>query len=292
MNTCDNWDEKYRNDPRSNEDLFALVLAKDPDADDDEYWHPMGSLQHRLPEVLERVSELLRSGNEKAREAAGTIWGQSRRATKWDVKQCVAILSDAVSRELAAPPLAAMLHALGQLHDERIVPIVTAFSHHSNSDARYALTHALAGHDNPDAIHTLIELSADSDEDVRNWATFNLGSQIDTDTSAIRDALAARLNESDDEIRGEAIVGLARRGDARCIGSLMNIFDRPKADELRDWVLVLETVNAVAESVANSPEAVWLPILLRAKQLGIGDQTGIQAAIAKCDPNGTIGQLN
>ena len=81
--------------------------------------------------------------------------------------------------------------------------------------------HGLSTHENESAIHTLIELSADEDEDVRNWATFGIGSLIVNDTEEIREALFQRLNESNSEIRGEALVGLASRGDARVVEYLL-----------------------------------------------------------------------
>jgi len=58
------------------------------------------------------------------------------------------------------------------------------------------------------------------DTDTRNWATFALGSLSEEDSPAIRDALAARLSDADDEVRGEAMLGLARRVDERVVQPL------------------------------------------------------------------------
>jgi HEAT repeat protein len=55
-------------------------------------------------------------------------------------------------------------------------------------------------------------LTQDTAPEVRDWATFALGTQIDLDTSEIRDALAARLNDPDEVTRAEAATGLSRRG--------------------------------------------------------------------------------
>jgi HEAT repeat protein len=63
----------------------------------------------------------------------------------------------------------------------------------------------------------LIELTRDVDDSVRDWATFALGTQCDADGPEIRKALADRLCDSDNEVRGEAMVGLARRADTTVI---------------------------------------------------------------------------
>jgi HEAT repeat protein len=72
------------------------------------------------------------------------------------------------------------------------------------------------------AIKALIELSRDKDSDVRDWATFGIGTMIDTDTHEIREALLARVTDPDDDTRGEALVGLARRKDERVLEPLIN----------------------------------------------------------------------
>ena len=53
----------------------------------------------------------------------------------------------------------------------------------------------MLGHDSPAAVESLILLSADPDEDIRNWATFGLGSQAEgVDTPELREALVRRLD--------------------------------------------------------------------------------------------------
>ena len=61
----------------------------------------------------------------------------------------------------------------------------------------------------------LIALSADPEAAVRDWATFALGTLAEQDSPALRDALAARLDDPDEDTRLEAIHGLALRGDDR-----------------------------------------------------------------------------
>jgi hypothetical protein len=230
------------------------------------------------------VADLLRCEDQKSREAAGNILGQNRCSAKWDAKLCAGLLAAASSCETASKPLAAMLHALGHLHDENSIPAIVGFRRHEDAEVRLAATHALNQFDNPEAIQALIELSVDSNYDVRNWATFNLGSMIDTDTPAIRDALAARLHETECEALGEAIVGLARRGDVRLLPPLMDLFDTLDRDDLRSWIIMMEVMDELAERTVAKSEQVWLPALRRAEQIGFGDREELRKALLAYPP--------
>jgi hypothetical protein len=112
-------------------------------------------------------------------------------------------------------------YALGHRNDARAIPFVLPLIHHTNPNVRLAAAAGLAGHEDPAAIAGLIVLAGDTDRDVRNWSAFYLGSIIDTDTPDIREALAPLLNEEDGEIRGEALMGLARRRDPRALPALI-----------------------------------------------------------------------
>jgi HEAT repeat protein len=87
---------------------------------------------------------------------------------------------------------------------------------------RRGVVHGLMGHDDDRAVAALIDLSADSDGDVRDWATFSLGVQIDRDTADVREALAARLQDSYGDTRAEAVRGLARRRDERALEAVLS----------------------------------------------------------------------
>ncbi len=76
------------------------------------------------------------------------------------------------------------------------------------------------GHEAPLTIESLMILSQDTEALVRDWTTFALGTQIDLDTEQIRIALVNRLDDPDDDTRGEALVGLATRKDERVIAAL------------------------------------------------------------------------
>ena len=132
------------------------------------------------------------------------------------------------------------------------------------------------------AIYGLIGLSADQDQDVRDWATFGIGSMIETDIPEIREALVARLTETDSEIRGEALVGLARRGDLRIVAPLLQELASISPGVLRKWVVIGEAADSITRIAQEGGDKNWLPILEKLKELGIGDALAIEVAIERC----------
>jgi hypothetical protein len=279
MENDGNQSAKYLNDVRSTDELIELALSKDADRDDDDYWQPIAVLQHRLSTILERIQILAKNNNEKCRDAAATILGQSRVRNKFSPEICAEILLPMLKTERSDEVLSSIIFALGHLHTPSAITPLVKLRSHSNPSIRYAVVSSLCGHGETAAVDTLIELSADIDRDVRNWATFGLGSQIDVDTSSIREALHKRLVESDDEIRGEALVGLARRGDFRAAEALLAECDHNDSSELRDWLLFQE---AVEEIVSHADTGKWLPALNKMAELKIGEADEIKAAIERC----------
>jgi len=110
--------------------------------------------------------------------------------------------------------------ALGHLRDPRAVSALLPIKSHPDPTVRFGVVLGLSPHSTPSAIEGLIQLSMDPDDDVRDWATFGLGSMTDVDTPAVRQALVARLEDGNDEIRGEALTGLAQRRDQRVLEPL------------------------------------------------------------------------
>jgi HEAT repeat protein len=94
--------------------------------------------------------------------------------------------------------VAATIHALAH-HRRAIVGDLHELAHHGSRDIREAVAHALTGQDEADVIALLIEFTTDADDDVRDWATFAIGSQTDADGPDIRQALFDRLADADEE---------------------------------------------------------------------------------------------
>jgi hypothetical protein len=282
MSDCDDRAEKYRNDLRSTDELIRLVLTKDADADNDEYWHPVWTLQHRLPQIIEPVSELIKSGDAKSRETGATILGQNGVKEKLLISQCADLLLGLIRQESDNDVLSSIAHAMGHLHDPRCIEALLLLKQHPNADVRYAVVHGLSSYEDMRAIKALITLTADQDGDVRNWATFGIGSMIETDIPEIREALLARLTETDHEIRGEALVGLAQRGDIRIVDPLLQELKSDSPDALRKWELIGTAADSIIRFAKAGGNQKWLPVLEKMKVLGIGDALAIQAAIERC----------
>lgn len=195
------------NDRSTREILDQARLAEDEDT----YWRLIGELHERGgADEFQAASRLCRSNAAVDREIGADILGQlgwaKRHFQKESVAQLIALLADQVDDVVASAA-----YALGHRNAAAAIPQLLALTKHPNPRVRHAVTFGLSALEAAEAIEGLIRLSHDVDEDVRNWATFALGSQIEADSPAIRQALENRLGEENNEIAGEALLGLARR---------------------------------------------------------------------------------
>lgn len=192
----------------------AVALASEGDEDGDEHWAAVTSLRQR-PErsVFERAAEWCGSTNAGLRELGADVLAQLG-APKCPFATDSTPLLVGLLHDTDDDVVISALFALSHLRAGP-TPEIAMFAGHASNSVREAAAYALGGRDEPTALAALQLLTSDTDTDVRNWATFGLGSLCESDSTEIRDALAARLADDDFEIRGEAIVGLARRHDAR-----------------------------------------------------------------------------
>ena len=213
--------------------VAALIeSALEGEEDDERAWEAIRALHHLGDaSVFEAASALVGSQSAKERGRGVDILGQfgGPLASEAVRARCATVVLAALATEQSPEVLHAIGVALGHLRDARAVEALTPLRAHKEAKVRLGVVLGLTPHA---ALDALIALSADPDDEVRNWATFGLGSQATSDTPALRDALVARLEDAHAEVRGEALVGLAERKDPRVLEALRRELQGPNVSGL------------------------------------------------------------
>jgi HEAT repeat protein len=172
-------------------------------------------------EVLDAALTLCQSLDPKWRSLAATILGELGWPDRTFPEECC----DALLRLLHdrdEDVVIAAIHALGVLGNHRCDPELLRFETHPEPEIRKAVAGALLSTTLPEAVPVLLRLMDDPDIEVRDWATTTVAEAAGFDTPEIRDALLERATSGDDALtRGEALLGLARRGDRRAAPRLI-----------------------------------------------------------------------
>lgn len=176
-------------------------------------------------------------------------------------------------RETDTGVLGALVRALECAHDPRAIPVLVTLAAHRDAEVRRQVAASFAGvlahrPDGPD-VRALIGLTRDPDSQVRDWATFTLGFQADTDSAAIRNALGERTRDADTGVREEAVRGLARRHEPGILPLLLPLLEDPDG---------VHTLTFRAAAVLGLPEL--MPVLAEFD----AEDPGVAAAVEACDP--------
>ncbi|QSQ17900.1 HEAT repeat domain-containing protein [Myxococcus landrumensis] len=240
----------------STEELIQMAL--EGDEDDERAWDAIRTLHRRgTREVLDAALQLLGASSAKERGRGADILGQLGTGSRVFRAERGEALMDLLRREREPRVLLSAGVALGQMVEPRALAELIGLASHPAAEARYGAAHGLAVLDAPDAVEALIQLSSDEDRDVRDWATFGLGTLREAiDTPRLRDALAARLGDEDSEIVGEALVGLATRQDPRAVEAVRAAL---RGDTVRVYAL---------EAAAALGDPSFHPLLLAIRDAG------------------------
>jgi len=183
------------------------------------------------PEVLEAARALAHRSDPHARSAAAYVLGQLGVPERTLPDQSAAALEELAAREDDPGVLAAIASAFGNLGDPYGLETLLRLRRHSDARVRDGAVGALAGRDDERVDEALIELSADPDPGIRDWATFALGTLSPRNTPGLREALAARLADEDGDTRIEAVHGLALRGDERAREAALELLSDAAPEE-------------------------------------------------------------
>ena len=253
-------------------ELFDYALANarvDPVLQSNDYWMYVRALHLRSDQaVFQQAVSLCSDTDPLVRAVGADILAQlgTREGYPFSTESSPVLIS--LLRDTDSRVIASALYALGHLkrgESSELVP----FAEHPSQDVRCSLAYTLGGRSDDLACGALVTLSRDQDLDTRNWATFALGTLCERDSTVIREALVTRLSDSDDEVRGEAMVGLARRQDVRAAETIL-------AELSREDVL-----NLAIEAAEEMPRSEFLP---RLEELLAAhpDDEDIQRAVERC----------
>lgn len=188
-------------------------------------WAAVALLHRRgSPQMLAHILALARSPSARRRVLAMDIAAQLRcpghvhdyESEPYALEETQAVLIDGLDdRHLRV--LQAAITGLGHRAATAALPALLGHLDNADSGVRFALAFTLSSYPEPAAIEALMRLATDRDDDVRDWATFGLGAVSEADGEEIRALLWANAHDPNRDVRGEAVVGLARRSDTRVI---------------------------------------------------------------------------
>lgn len=211
-------------------ELFALVSSEalHDDGDPDVYWELVSALRDREPrEVWELLLPLAKDDDVRLQQVVPDVLRGLGREAQPLAKETLELFAQMLAGNPSAEVVACIANACVDFHHGSVVTMLVPYAGHERAEVREGVLHAVRRSSHPDAIAALINLSCDPVDELREWATFALGSQRPlVDGPEVREALAARLVDRHEPTRDEALVGLGLRRDARALGPLLTQFER------------------------------------------------------------------
>jgi HEAT repeat protein len=220
----------------------VAVMQTDPDHDRDESWAVVKALQRRGNQsVFEQARTWCGAPDAGLRRLGANVLGQLGAASLHPFADASTPLLESLLVDADESVVSCALVALGHLGTGDVARISSLASSQSDR-VRYSVAWCLGLRDGAPALATLIALSRDTDPEVRDWATFAIAQQSEVDSPEVRQALVDRLDDTDAETRGEAMVGLAKRGDTRAEAAVAAAMTQTDVNPL-----VLEAADLIAE---------------------------------------------
>ena len=218
---------KNHNRTRSLQSLVRIALRH---RNTDEGWLAIAELHRRgSPQTLAIATALARSPTWRRRSLGLHIASQLRRrskgsTTEYALEQTQEMLIAGLHDQHEEVVLAAVSGLGHRPHPDALMDLVR-LSSHRDDQLRWNVAVSLGRYEDPLALGALLRLMADPDDDVRDWATFGVGSLQSSDMPEVRAALWKNLGDVNDYVRGEALVGLAERQAPRVVEFLLKHLD-------------------------------------------------------------------
>ncbi len=229
---------------QSDNELFEHLLER---RRDNIYWKIMSELRSRSNDfVFQKCMEWIASDYFKQKIIGIEVLSQLGIYERPYKNESISLFFNLLNTETDSELLESVLIAIGHNNDTLTyeqIKLLVSFKEHRSYKVRYGVVLSISGLTNTEAIEALLILSKDKKELVRDWATFGLGTQIDTDTVAIREALWERTQDIAPDIRIEAIYGLAKRGDVQ----VQKLIEK-ELDENPNNLLLIEAAEILKDS--------------------------------------------
>src|SRR5882724_11145237 len=231
--------------------LFRQTLTGD--YDDRAAWEAVSALRRIGDrEVFDRAAAWCQSANPLESARGADILAQLGKTIEHPSnafpEDSYVAVCQMLQQENEIQPLSSAIHALGHLDNPEAIPVIVGYQEHSASDVRFSVACALGSFPNDlQAIQSLLVLTRDADDDVRDWAVFGLGNLGDADSPEIRDALFSRLSDSNADVREEAMVGLAKRKDKRVLQALFAALNQSEIDGPGVTKLTIEAADLMLD---------------------------------------------
>jgi hypothetical protein len=198
----------------TDEKLFFRLLNNKTNKTYSENLSELRSRDNKI--VFERSVSLVQSNVLKQRLIGIELLSQLGISTRPFLKPTLKLFFGLLKKDKDPEILSTILYGIGHNNEhvsEQEIKLICSFKKHEHTEVRQGLTFALGGNSSKPAIETLIELSKDKNDWVRDWATFGIGSQSEVDSLEVRKALWERISDKYVFAHEEAIYGLAKRKD-------------------------------------------------------------------------------
>lgn len=193
----------------SDDNLVEIALT---DLTEEGAWNAVVELHFRATrQVFEIACRLTESECVEERVLGCDIMGQLGIPERAFPSEACTHLLRLLADESNPEVLSAVIIALSHLGAEQVVDVAKDYVQHWDSQVRRAIATSLGSFDCDESVSLMTTLSRDQDDEVREWATYWLGFLNAGDAQVVTTALRARLDDTNDEVRKEAIQGLERR---------------------------------------------------------------------------------
>jgi HEAT repeat protein len=253
----------------------AKAGARSPAPLADDYWNLVAQLQRCNPERVWALVVPLADADFELRRLVPDVLRYLGGRPQPLLQPTIELFEGMLGRPQPKEVLHSIAMAFVDLSHPSAADLLEPLTRHSDPEVRLGAVHGLL----PIAqavVPILVRLSDDEHAEVRNWATFGLSSRLGrpgqdgfVDSDEIRDALLRRLDDAEEIVRAEAVLGLAKRGDRRALPAVITELER-----VPEWDHFAEAAELLADPTA-------LPALER---IGAMDDPpfDVGAALAAC----------